>query len=537
VKTTRWAWSLAGILAGAAGLATSYLAANALSIRESPVVAVAEDVIRLTPGAVAEAAIDVLGHRDKPVLVAVILLLSVGLFAVVGRLARRSWSAPTLLLLALALAGVLAVLLPKGTANASDALPVAVGFTTWLLALSLLTAPLRTADGAGPGADAAPADVAPADAAPADVAGPTEPTEPTGLPESSRRRFLVGAATMAGAAAVVGVLGRYVGAGRREVERIRGLLRLPGVTAPDVPPSALIGAADVTPWLTTAEDFYRIDTAISVPVIDPVEWRVRIHGMVDREIELTFDELNAFEKTEAWVTLTCVSNVVGGNLIGNAWWSGVRLATLLAEAGVEPGADAVLQTSDDGWTCATPVEALTDDRNAMLAVAMNGKPLPIEHGFPVRTVVPGLYGYVSATKWVVDLEVTRFADVEAYWTTKGWGERGPVKMSSRIDVPGSGAELEPGEVVVAGVAWAQHTGIASVEVSVDGGAWEAGEIADPGTDDTWVQWRALVELEPGDHVLQVRASDKDGLVQTGVDRDVLPDGATGWHGVDVSVAE
>jgi DMSO/TMAO reductase YedYZ molybdopterin-dependent catalytic subunit len=524
VKTTRWAWSLAGILAGAAGLATSYLAANALSIRESPVVAVAEDVIRLTPGAVAEAAIDVLGHRDKPVLVAVILLLSVGLFAVVGRLARRSWSAPTLLLLALALAGVLAVLLPKGTANASDALPVAVGFTTWLLALSLLTAPLRTADGAGPGADAAPADAA-------------GPTEPTGLPESSRRRFLVGAATMAGAAAVVGVLGRYVGAGRREVERIRGLLRLPGVTAPDVPPSALIGAADVTPWLTTAEDFYRIDTAISVPVIDPVEWRVRIHGMVDREIELTFDELNAFEKTEAWVTLTCVSNVVGGNLIGNAWWSGVRLATLLAEAGVEPGADAVLQTSEDGWTCATPVEALTDDRNAMLAVAMNGKPLPIEHGFPVRTVVPGLYGYVSATKWVVDLEVTRFADVEAYWTTKGWGERGPVKLSSRIDVPGSGAELEPGEVVVAGVAWAQHTGIASVEVSVDGGAWEAGEIADPGTDDTWVQWRALVELEPGDHVLQVRATDKDGLVQTGVDRDVLPDGATGWHGVDVSVSE
>ncbi|WP_193613402.1 molybdopterin-dependent oxidoreductase [Nocardioides lijunqiniae] len=524
MKTTRWAWSLAGVLAGAAGLATSYLTANALSIRESPVVAVAEDVIRLTPGSVAEAAIDVLGHRDKPVLVGVILLLSVGLFALVGRLSRRSTWAPTLVLLALALTGALAVLLPKGTANGSDALPVAVGFVTWLLALTLLTSPLRTADAAGPAADAT---------------SPTDPgdrPQPAGLPDSSRRGFLVGAATMAGAVAVVGVLGRLVGAGRREVERIRGLLRLPGVTAPDVPPRALIGTEEVTPWLTRADDFYRIDTAISVPVIDPTEWQVRIHGMVDREVVVTFDELNAFEKTEAWVTLNCVSNVVGGTLIGNAWWSGVRLATLLAEAGVRPGADAVLQTSDDGWTCATPIEALTDDRDAMLALAMNGKPLPIEHGFPVRTIVPGLYGYVSATKWVVDLEVTRFADVQAYWTTKGWGERGPVKMSSRIDVPGSGAELEPGEVVVAGVAWAQHTGIAGVEVSVDGGPWEAGEIADPGTVDTWVQWRALVELEPGDHVLQVRATDKDGLVQTGVERDVLPDGATGWDSVDVSVS-
>jgi DMSO/TMAO reductase YedYZ molybdopterin-dependent catalytic subunit len=517
VKTTRWAWSLAGTLAGAAGLATSYLTANLLSIRESPVVAIAEDVIRLAPGAVAEAAIDVLGHRDKAVLVAVILVLVLGLFALVGRLARRSWWAPTLVLLALALVGGLAVLLPKGTANASDALPVAVGFLTWLVALSLLVAPLRTATAA------AAADC------PGDV------PDPRPLPEATRRGFLLGAAAMAGTAAVVGVLGRYVGAGRRKIERIRGLLRLPGVTAPDVPPQALVGASDVTPWLTPSKDFYRIDTAIAIPVVDPATWRVRIHGRVDREVEATFDELNAFEKTEAWVTLNCVSNEVGGSLIGNAWWSGVRIATLLAEAGVQEGADAVLQTSDDGWTCATPLEALTDDRNAMLAVAMNGKPLPIEHGFPVRTIVPGLYGYVSATKWVVDLEVTRFEDVEAYWTSKGWGERGPVKMSSRIDVPDSGAEVEGPEVVVAGVAWAQHTGIAGVEVAVDGDAWEPGEVADPGTDDTWVQWRVLLDLEPGDHVVRVRATDKDGRVQTGVERDVLPDGATGWHQIDLTV--
>jgi DMSO/TMAO reductase YedYZ molybdopterin-dependent catalytic subunit len=519
VTSTRGAWSLAGILAGAAGLATSYLTANLLSIRESPVIAVAEDVIRLIPGAVAEAAIDVLGHWDKAVLVAGILLVVTALFALVGRLARRSWWAPVLVLVVLAVTGAMAVLLPKGTANATDALPVLAGFVTWLVALSVLSAPLRTWD-----AEAAP--VAPGDPA----------TERSVLSESSRRGFLIGAGAMAGAAAVAGLAGRFVGAGRREVERIRGLLRLPGVTAPDVPPRAIIGAEGITPWLTSAKDFYRIDTAIAIPVVDPKDWRLRIHGLVDHELELTFDQLNAFAKTEAWVTLNCVSNPVGGNLIGNAWWSGVRVATLLAEAGVQEGADAVLQTSDDGWTCGTPLEALTDDRDAMLAVAMNGKPLPLEHGFPVRTIVPGLYGYVSATKWVVDLEVTRFADFTAYWTDKGWGERGPVKLASRIDVPDSGADVEAGEVAVAGVAWAQHTGIAAVEVAVDGGAWQDADLADPGTDDTWVQWRAVLDLEPGDHRVQVRATDKDGLVQTSVERDVLPDGATGWHGIELSVS-
>ncbi|MCD4526503.1 molybdopterin-dependent oxidoreductase [Nocardioides sp. cx-173] len=516
MTSTRGAWSLAGILAGAAGLATSYLTANLLSIRESPVVAVAEDVIRLTPGPVAEAAIDLLGHRDKAVLVAGILVVVTVLFAVVGHLARRSWWAPVLILTALALAAATAVLLPQGTANATDALPVLAGFVTWLVALSLLAAPLRTADAATES---------------------TVPGEPAAaMPESSRRGFLIGAGAVAGTVAVAGVLGRFVGAGRREVERIRGLLRLPGVSAPQVPPRAIIGAEGISPWLTSATDFYRIDTAIAIPVVNPSDWRLRIQGLVDREIELTFDELNAFEKTEAWVTLNCVSNPVGGDLIGNAWWSGVRVATLLADAGVQPGADAVLQTSEDGWTCGTPLEALTDDRDAMLAVAMNGKPLPIEHGFPVRTIVPGLYGYVSATKWVVDLEVTRFADIQAYWTEKGWAERGPVKLASRIDVPDSGAEVAAGEVAVAGVAWAQHTGISAVEVAVDGGAWQRADLADPGTIDTWVQWRAVVDLEPGEHRIVVRATDAEGLVQTDVERDVLPDGATGRHGIDLSVS-
>ncbi len=194
----------------------------------------------------------------------------------------------------------------------------------------------------------------------------------------------------------------------------------------------------------------------------------------------------------------------------------------------------MLQTSDDGWTCGTPLSALTDDRDAMLAVAMNGQPLPIDHGFPVRTIVPGLYGYVSACKWVVDMEVTRFSDFQAYWTERGWSERGPVKMSSRIDVPHSGAEVEAGDVRVGGVAWAQHIGIEAVEVSLDGTDWRPADISHPPTDDAWVQWAATLAMEPGDHVLRVRATDRNGLVQTGVERDVLPDGSTGWHTIGVT---
>ena len=213
----------------------------------------------------------------------------------------------------------------------------------------------------------------------------------------------------------------------------------------------------------------------------------------------------------------------------------MRLADLLAQAGLDPEADAVLQTSDDGWTCGTPLSALTDERNAMLAIAMNGKPLPIEHGFPVRTLVPGLYGYVSACKWVVDMEVTRFDEISAFWTEKGWGEMGPVKMSSRVDVPRSGDDVPAGGVTFAGMAWSQHTGIEAVEVAIDGGSWESAELAGVPNDDTWVQWKAVVDVEPGDHMVKVRATDKNGVVQTGVEQDVLPDGATGWHSVDFSV--
>ena len=517
------AWSLAGVLAGGAGLATSYFLAMAMTLRDSPVLAVAELIIRLTPGALVEKAISTVGHQDKPLLVSGVLVVTALLFAWAGRLRARSWWQPLLVYVGLTAVGAYAVADQRG-AGSVDQVPVAVGLLTWVGLLEVLTAPLRTA-AAGTAAGAAGS---------ADTT-PTRDDVPT--PAGSRRGFLLGGLLVAGVSVAVGLAGRVVGKGRRQVEESRRLLRLPRVTAPVVPKHATLDLEGLSPWETPADDFYLIHTAIVVPAIAADSWTLRLHGMVDRELEITYRDLLARQHTEDWITLNCVSNPVGGPLIGNAWWSGVRLADLLREAGVHADADAVLQTSQDGWTCGTPLSALTDGRPAMLALAMNGEPLPIDHGFPVRTIVPGLYGYVSACKWVVDLEVTQFSRISAYWTQRGWSERGPVKLSSRIDVPGDGAEVPAGTVRMGGVAWAQHVGIESVEVAVDGGSWQQAEISHPPTTDAWVQWVASAQLDPGDHQVKVRCTDRNGLVQTGVDRDVLPDGATGWHTVGFTVTD
>jgi DMSO/TMAO reductase YedYZ molybdopterin-dependent catalytic subunit len=494
---------LAGVLAGLAGLATSYATAMVLTIRESPVVAVAELIIRLTPGAFAERAIAVLGHLDKPALVVGILVFLLACFAWAGSLARRSWWRPLVVWVVLAGLGLGAVLAPRN-AGTVDALPVLVGLMTWVAVHSALVDALRR-----------------------------EQRRPE-LESRERRVFVMVAGVVAVASVGIAVAGRFVGAGRRHVEVSRRLLRIPGVTRRQPPAATSLGVAGVAPWQTPNEDFYQIDTAIALPAIEPDEWSLRIHGMVERELTLTFSDLVARDVTESWITLNCVSNEVGGGLVGNARWSGVRLADLLDDLGVDPAADCVLQTSRDGWTCATPIEALTDDRDAMLAVAMNGRPLPIEHGFPVRTVVPGLYGYVSATKWVVDLEVSTFATSQGYWTDKGWSALGPVKIASRIDVPRSGDDVPAGDVRFGGVAWHQHTGIESVEVQLDGGPWERAELGEVPSVDTWVQWAVTLDVPEGDHEVRVRATGRDGQTQTSVVRAPDPDGATGLHTIEIS---
>jgi DMSO/TMAO reductase YedYZ molybdopterin-dependent catalytic subunit len=327
-----------------------------------------------------------------------------------------------------------------------------------------------------------------------------------------------------------------LGARRAGVETSRddlaSTIDLPRATPPDGADLLVDGA---NPWRTPNQNFYRIDTALSEPLVRAEDWTLRVHGMVENEVELDYDQLVGMGLESRWLTLNCVSNEVGGHLIGNALWTGIPIADVLALAMPTQDADAVLSTSHDGWTAGTPLDVLTDGRDALFAVGMNGQPLPVAHGFPVRMIVPGLYGYVSATKWVVELEVTRFADFEAYWTTRGWAEKGPVKVASRIDVPSSRAHVNAGTVAVAGVAWAQHRGIQGVEVRVDDGDWNAARLATVPSADTWRQWVWEWDAEPGEHRLTVRATTADGEVQTSEEAPPVPDGASGWHTIDVTV--
>lgn len=496
---------LVGALAAAAGLAAAELVAGVLGARESPVVSVAQQAIDLTPGAVGEPIIATLGALDKPLAIAVTIAAVLALGSLVGRwwVERRRWALGGLVVLAAVASAAVAT-------RPYAALPGVVGSVAGALVvlgvLRLLLGPARRPGGAAPDADT-----------------------------SSRRRFLRNAAFVLAGTVVGGAAGQLLGARARrrgDIDAARAALRLP-TRALATPAGVEAGVPGAVPWRTPVRDFYRIDTSLAPPLIDPQEWSLRIHGMVEKEITLTYADLVDRGLQDAWVTLCCVSNEVGGDLVGNAVWSGVPMADLLELAGPQDGADCLLSTSQDGWTCGTPLAALTDGRDALLAVAMDGRPLPVEHGFPVRQVVPGLYGYVSATKWVVDWEVTRFADVEAYWTQRGWGEQGPIKTQSRIDVPGD--DVSAGRVAVAGVAWAQNTGIESVQVRVDQGPWQDAELASQPSIDSWVQWRWEWDAEPGRHFLQVRAADRSGYVQTAEVAGVLPDGATGYHGVTVRV--
>lgn len=491
---------MAGLLAGACGVAVSVGAAWALSAQTEPVVAVASGVRDLTPPRLAVHLVHLVGHADKPLLVSGTLVVLLALCALAGVLAARRPLAADLLLLALGAVGLLAVMHQRH-AGLPSVLAVVLGLGAWLAALHLLVRRLE------PDPMVYDADPAP----------------------GSRRGFLLAAAGVAAVATVVAAGGRFVGRGRRAVEKARSRLRLP-ITRGVVPTDAEL-LPGISRWRTPDESFYQVAVEIGAPSITPDSWRLRVHGLVDHELEISYADLVGRRFTEAWITLCCVSNDVGGSLIGNAWWSGVPVREVLAQAGVQAGADAVKQTSYDGWTCGTPLGALTDGRDALLAVGMNGQPLPIEHGFPVRMVVPGLYGYVSATKWLVDLEVTRFADFTAYWTRAGYSPQAPVKTESRIDVPSYGRTVPVGSLAVGGVAWAQHTGVARVEFQLDGGPWTRARLGGVPDNDTWVQWSGHVEVTAGSHELHVRATDRSGYTQTAARAGVVPNGATGWDAV------
>jgi DMSO/TMAO reductase YedYZ molybdopterin-dependent catalytic subunit len=354
--------------------------------------------------------------------------------------------------------------------------------------------------------------------------------------EQQRRSFLGWALGTAAVAVVAGLGGRWLSSRRTaELARKDVVLPQPSSPAPALPANIDPPVGSLEKYVTPNPYFYRIDTALVTPQVDPTGWTLKIHGRVRNPLTLTFDQLMARPMIERYVTLACVSNEVGGDLISNAKWLGVPLKDLLDEVQPEDGADQVVSRSVDGWTCGTPTSVLRDGRDAMLAVGMNGEPLPVDHGFPVRMVTPGLYGYVSACKWITEMELSSFADFDAYWVRRGWSAQGPIKTQSRIDAPRETAKA--GEVMVAGIAWAQHRGVSVVEVSTDGGTtWKQAELHGTVSPDTWRQWTLPWNATPGKHTIIVRAADTTGEVQSSRPVPVVPDGAEGWHSITVTVS-
>jgi DMSO/TMAO reductase YedYZ molybdopterin-dependent catalytic subunit len=484
------------------------LVAGLLSPAVSPITAVGGAVIDAVPPGVKDWAIAWFGTSDKLALLVGMALVIAALAALAGVLEYRRRFAGAAVIAVFGLAGVAAVLTRQQATPAAVAVPLLVALAAVIL-LRVLTGRLHGWNRA--------------------VAGVEE--------QPPRRSFLQLLAGGAVATAVGGVLASVWRGAATVVIEARQQLQLPaaGSAAPPIPAGAEVELDGMEPLVTPNAEFYRIDTALTVPAIDPEKWVLRVTGLVAEEVELTFADLLAKPLIERHVTIACVSNEVGGDLIGNARWLGWPVRELLALARPQSDADMVLSRSTDGWTASTPLDVLTDNRDAILAIGMNGEPLPLEHGFPVRLVVPGLYGYVSATKWLTELKVTRFADDVAYWTPRGWSDHGPIKISSRIDVPRRGRPVRAGVVAFGGVAWAQHTGIAKVELRVNRGEWHEAELAPGISVDTWYQWKHGIELGPGQYEVQVRATDLAGKAQAEERRAVVPDGATGFHTIRVDV--
>ena len=531
----RWRGALAGVAAAAVALGVAELVAAPIGPLSAPLLAVGGVVVDNVPEPVKQVGIAVFGAHDKTALITGTAILLLAYAALVGVLALRSWRYGVGGIALFAAIGVAAAV-TRHDAGVLAAVPSVAGAVIAVVVLRFLLD--RTRDGlpvAAPVAEPVPvpARVAAGGGDGSAAVGDSAAAYPHG---GGRRRFLLAVGASVAVATVAGVGGRWL-TSRRAVTAARAAVRLPAPVraAPPIPADAELALPQLTRYVTPNSDFYRIDTALYAPQVDPAGWQLRIHGMVDNPITLSFADLLARPQVERYVTLACVSNEVGGDLIGNARWLGVLVKDLLLQARPQAGADQVVSRSADGWTCGTPTAALLDGRDAMLAVGMNGEPLPVEHGFPVRMVVPGLYGYVSACKWIVELEVTRFADFDAYWVPRGWSRQAPVKTQSRIDTPRAGTRVPAGPVTIAGVAWAQHRGVTGVQVQVDDGPWRDATLAGAVSVDTWRQWSLPWTATKGSHTLRVRAVDATGAVQTDKQAPPAPDGASGRHEVSVQV--
>ncbi|MEU0820221.1 molybdopterin-dependent oxidoreductase [Streptomyces mirabilis] len=517
--------ALSGALAGFAALAVAELVSAWVRPQAGPVIAVGGAAIDRTPAGVKDWAIRNFGTNDKLILQLGILAVLAVFALALGLVAMRYRRIGAAGVLVFGIVGAGAATSRPDSTGFADALPSVVGAVIGAVVLFLLVGRLAVSR---------------------TVLSPTSGKEDDSAraPGWDRRGFVIAATAAAAASAGAGALGRALNGSRGQdaiASRKDVVLPAPASPAPAVPRGTQLRIPGISAFTTSNSDFYRVDTALVVPKVNARTWRLRIHGKgVTRPVTVSFDDLTRRELIERDITLTCVSNEVGGPYVGNARWIGVRLADLLSECGVKPPsrggpADQLVARSVDGMTIGSPVDDVMDGRDALLAVGMNGQPLPFEHGFPVRMVVPGLYGYVSACKWITDIELTTFDAYDSYWVKRTWARKAPIKTQSRIDTPKPFARPKSGTVMVGGVAWAQHRGIDKVEVRVDDGPWQEARLAAEDSRDTWRLWSFPWQATKGGHTLTVRASDRSGAVQAERRAPTIPDGASGWHSVVVTV--
>jgi DMSO/TMAO reductase YedYZ molybdopterin-dependent catalytic subunit len=508
---------IAGAIGALAGLGLSELVAGFLGA-PSLLAAIGGFVIDHQPAGAKDLVVGLFGTNDKLALESLIVIVTAIVGAVLGVIAvRRSYALAAAGFAAFALAGLVAAL---GMPTASPTTAMIVALVAWVAGIQTMSFLLRTA-GAGRTPTGGPVAVV--------------------MPDWSRRGFLIQAGAIAVASAAAGLVGRRLLDGGVSTVGPTPATALPNpVQVATIPAGADLQQAGVTPLVMPNERFYRIDTALITPSVDLASWKLRVHGMVDREVTLSYADLAELPLIEQYVTISCVSNEVGGNLVGNAKWTGVKLRDVLAMAGVQAGATQLVGRSVDGWTAGMPTAWVMDPaREPMVALKMNDQPLPRNHGFPARLIVPGLYGYVSATKWLSDLELTTLEAFNGYWVPLGWSKLGPILTQSRIDTPANGARIAAGRVPIAGIAWAPDRGIANVEIAIDGGAWQKAQLSTPISKATWVQWLVAWDAAAagaGSHTIEVRATDDTGAVQTSDITPPAPDGARGHHTIQVTVA-
>jgi DMSO/TMAO reductase YedYZ molybdopterin-dependent catalytic subunit len=514
-------------------MAIAELMAGLVAGAPSLVIAIGDLVIANQPPGAKELMVGLFGTGDKLALNVLIVLAAVLIAGLLGVAGRRHWAVPVIGFLVAGGVGLGAALSRPLIDPLLALLTVVLSVGAALIALRLMLLPTRPAwaprEVVPPGLDGDPRTRGSAGGSPSRAT----------MPDWDRRRFLQAGGAVAVGSVVLGVLGRSLL--DRPPSGATAAATLPAAASPppDLPASAALDVEGISPIVTPNDAFYRIDTALVAPRVDAATWRLGVRGLVDRELQLSYEQLADLPILEQYVTIACVSNEVGGRLVGNALWTGVDLRDVLDMAGVQPEATQIVGRSVDGFTAGFPTAwAMDPERRPMIALGMNGAPLPLDHGYPARLIIPGLYGYVSATKWLEEIELTTWEAFDGYWVPLGWAKEAPILTQSRIDVPRTGETLAAGTTVaIAGVAWAPDRGVEAVEVTVDEGPWQAAELSAPLSDATWVQWKVpWVAGEAGDHVIRVRATDGTGEVQAEEPTPPAPDGARGYHTVRIRVA-